>query len=182
VYASWIATTTVATNWAILAFSTSLGGGVAGCDHALDVNGTAVKLAVACTPDILFSILGATTAVVVLSGVVFLGSIKRGHVGSFFRPKSYRQQLAQDFKKYPTRDRVTMVTSRDPVYWPEAAVQLFVAEHWTEWQADPPSWFADPRWKENLPEKCWPDKKKSRQDIELSIIPRLNRGTPPILI
>jgi hypothetical protein len=159
VYASWIATTTVATNWAVLALSTSLGGGAAGCDdHALDINGTAVKLAVACTPENLFSILGATTAVVVLSGAVFLGSIKRGYVGSFFRPRSCRQQFAQDFAKYPTRARVSLITSRDPVYWPKAAVRVFIAEHWAEWEADPPTWFVDPRWKAALPEDCWPNK------------------------
>ena len=71
-YASWIATTTVATNWAILALSISLGGGAASCEDALDINGTADELAVACTPDNLLGILAATTAVVVLSGAVFL--------------------------------------------------------------------------------------------------------------
>ena len=168
VYASWIATTTVAANWVILALSTSLGGGAWSCDHS----GTAVELAVACTPDNLFGVLADTTAVVVLSGAMLLGSIKRGHVGSFFRPRSCRQQMSQDFAKYPTRARVTLITSRDLVYWPKAAVQVFIAEHWAEWEADPPAWFADPRWKAALPEDCWPNKETREAFLELPISPQ----------
>jgi hypothetical protein len=159
----------------MLALSTSLGGGAAGCDaHALDINGTAVKPAVACTPENLFSILGATTAVVVLSGAVFLGSIsKRGYVGSFFRPRSYRQQMARAlFEGYAKQDHVTLITSRDPVYWPKAAVRVFIAEHWAEWEADPPSWFADPRWKAALPEDCWPNKVTRDAFLELPRSPQ----------
>ena len=163
VYASWIATTTVATNWVILALSTSLGGGAWSCEHS----GTAVELAVACTPDNLFGILAATTAVVVLSGAMFLGSINRGHVGSFFRPRSYQQQEAQGFEGYTKQDQVILITSRDPVYWPKAAVQVFVAEQWAEWEADPPAWFADPRWKAALPEDCWPNKETRDAFLEL---------------
>ena len=152
----------------ILALSTSLGGGAWSCDHS----GTAVKLAVACTPDNLFGILGATTAVVVLSGATFLGSIKRGHVGSFFRPRSYRQQFALAFEGYTKQQEVTLITSRDPVYWPKAAVQVFIAEHWAEWEADPPAWFADPRWKAALPEDCWPNKETRDAFLELLRLPQ----------
>ena len=161
VYASFIATTTVATNWVILALSTSLGGGAWSCDHS----GTAVELVVACTPDNLFGILAATTAVVVLSGAMFLGSIKRGHVGSFFRPRSYRQQAAL-FSTNTNAERIELITFRDPVYWPKAAVQVFIAEHWAEWEADPPVWFADPRWKAALPEDCWPNKETRDEFFE----------------
>ncbi len=159
-YASFIALTTVATNWVLLALSTALGGlGTADCDRSVGADGTVDKLAVACAPDNLFALLGATTAVVALSVAVFLLSIKRKHVGSFFKPRSYQQDVAEGFSQFPTRARVTLITTRDPVYWPEEAVRDFVAAHWEEWEADPPpAWFADPRWKAALPEKCWPDK------------------------
>ena len=163
VYASWIATTTVAANWVILALSTSLGGGAWSCDHS----GTAVELAVACTPDNLFGILAATTAVVVLSGVAFLGIIKRGHVGSFFRPMSYRLEEALSFEGYTMSEKITLITSRDPVSGPQAAEQVHVAEQWAEWEADPPAWFADPRWKAALPEDCWPNKETRDAFLEL---------------
>ena len=162
-------------NWVILALSISLvGGATGGCDFASDVNGTADELAVTCTPINLFGILGATTAVVVLSGAVFLGSIKRGHVGSFFRPRSYRQQMASDFRgsTRTKQTKVRRITSRDPVYWPRAAVQVFIAEHWAEWEADSPAWFADPRWKAALPEDCWPNKETREAFLELPISPQ----------
>lgn len=156
-YASFIALTTVATNWVLLALSTALGGlGAADCDRSVGADGTVDKLAVACAPDNLFALLGATTAVVVLSVAVFMLSIKRKHVGSFFKPRSCAQQMAQDFPSYPTRARITLITTRDPVYWPKDAVRDFIAAHRVGWEADPPAWFADPRWKAALPEDCWP--------------------------
>ena len=127
-----------------------------------------------CTPENLFGILGATTAAIVLSGAVFLGSIKRGHVGSFFRPRSYRQQEAQNFEGYTKQEHVTLITSRDPVYWPKAAAQVFISEHWAEWEADPPTWFADPRWKVALPEDCWPNKQTRDAFHERSPQPHSN--------
>ena len=168
VYASWIAVTTVATNWVVLALSTSLGDAGTSCDpQAVNSTTTEVQaansttteeLVVACSPEYLFVVLGATTAAVVLSVAVFLGSIKRGHAGSFYRLMSVRQQMAQDFPQYPHRARIKLITTRDPVYWPTEAVRAFIAAHWAEWEADPPAWFADPRWKAALPEECWPDK------------------------
>ena len=83
-------------------------------------------------------------------------SIKRKHVGSFFKPRSLQQQFAEEFPKYPTRARIALITSRDPVYWPTEAVQAFIAAHRVGWEADPPAWFADPRWKAAVPEDCWP--------------------------
>ena len=71
-YAPFVAVTTVATNWVILALSTALGGlGAGDCDRSVDVDGIVVELPVACAPDNIFALLGATTAVVVLSGAVF---------------------------------------------------------------------------------------------------------------
>ncbi len=93
---------------------------------------------------------------VVVSGAVFLASIERKHVWSFFKPRSLRQQMVQDFTHYPTRARITLITTRDPVYWPKDAVRDFIAAHRVEWEADPPAWFADPRWKAALPTECWP--------------------------
>ena len=103
----------------------------------------------------LFSVLGATTAVVVVSGAVFLASIERKHVGSFFKPRSYLQQTAQDFSSNSEQEQIELITSRDPVYWPKDAVRGFIAAHRIGWEADPPAWFADPRWKAALPD-CWP--------------------------
>ena len=165
-YASFIALTTVATNWVLLALSTALGGlGAADCDRSVGADGTVDKLAVACAPDNLFVLLGATTAVVVLSVAVFMLSIKRKHVGSFFKPRSFLQQAADEFPKYPTRARVTLITTRDPVYWHDIeAVQDFIAAHRVGWEEDPPAWFADPRWKAGLPEGCWPASPAAGQD------------------
>ena len=170
VYASWIAVTTVATNWVVLALSTSLGGAGTSCDpQAVNSTSTEVQAAnststeervVACSPEYLFVVLGATTAAVVLSVAVFLGSIKRGHVGSFYRPRSYKHQCALNFPTNTYQEQVQLITARDPVYWPTEAVRAFIAAHWVEWEADPPAWFADPRWKAALPEECWPDKAK----------------------
>ena len=131
VYASFIALTTVATNWIILALSTVLGGlGAADCDRSIGADGTVDQLAVVCAPDNLFALLGATTAVVVLSVAVFMLSIKRKHVGSFFKPRSYQQDVAEGFSQFPTRARVTLITTRDPVYWHDIeAVQDFIAAH-----------------------------------------------------
>ena len=157
-YASWIAVTTFATNWVVLALSASLGVAT-NCDSPLVANGTtAEELAVACSPANVFALLGATTAAVVLSVAVFLGTIKRGHVKSFYRPMSCQQQMAQDWPRYSTRARIKLITSRDPVYWPREAVRVFIASHWAEWEADPPAWFADPRWKASLPDEYLPDK------------------------
>ena len=159
VYASWIVATTVATNWVVLALSASLGV-AANCDP-LVVNGTTAEvLAVACSPDTVFALLGATTAAVLLSVAVFLGSIERGHVGSFFRPMTYQQQVSLHFQNHYTKEeQVELITCRDPVYWTSVeAVQVFIASHWAEWEADPPAWFADPRWRAALPEECLPDK------------------------
>ena len=157
VYASFIALTTVATNWAILALSTALGGlGAADCDRSVGADGTDT-LAVACAPDNLFALLGATTAVVVLSVAVFLLSIKRKHVGSFFKPRSYLQQAALNFATNSEQDQVQLITLRDPVYWQDIeVVRDFIATHRVGWEANPPAWFADPRWKVALPADCWP--------------------------
>ena len=156
-YASFIALTTVATNWVLLALSSALGGlGSADCDRSVGADGTVDKLAVACAPDNLFALLGATTAVVVLSVAVFMLSIKRNHVGSFFKPRSYRQQTALTIPSYTEQDIIDLITLRDPVYWPKDAVRDFIAAHRVGWEADPPAWFADPRWKAALPEDCWP--------------------------
>ena len=156
-YASFIALSTVATNWVLLALTTALGGlGAADCDRSVGADGTVNQLAVACAPDNLFALLGATTAVVVLSVAVFMLSIKRKHVGSFFKPKSLLQQFAAEFPKYPTRARIALITSRDPVYWPKEDVRDFITANRVGWEADPPAWFADPRWKAGLPEGCWP--------------------------
>ena len=157
VYASWIAVTTFATNWVVLTLSASLGV-AANCDPLVANGTTAEELAVACSPDNVFALLGATTAAVVLSVAVFLGSIERGHVGSFFRSRSCQQQMAQAWPRYSTRERIKLITSRDPVYWPKAAAQVFIATHWAEWEKDLPAWFADPRWKAALPEEYVPDK------------------------
>ena len=159
VYAFWIAATTVATNWVVLVLSASLGDAV-NCDP-LVANGTAAveELAVACSLDNVFALLGATTAAVVLSVAVFLGSIERGHVGSFFRPTSYQQQTALDFLNYTKDEQVEFITARDPVYWTSVeAVRVFIASNWAVWDADPPAWFADPRWRAALPEEYLPDK------------------------
>ena len=157
VYASWIAGTTFATNWVVLALSASLGV-AANCD-LLVANGTAAEeLAVVCSPANVFALLGATTAAVVLSIAVFLGSIKRGHVGSFFRPRSCQQNAALKFSSTERGIQELMITARDPVYWPREAVRVFIASHWAEWEADPPAWFADPRWRAALPGECRPDK------------------------
>ena len=157
-YASWIAATTFATNWVVLALSASLGG-AANCDQLVANGTTAEELAVACSPDNVFALLGATTAAVLLSVAVFLGSIKRGHVKSFYRPMSCQQQIEQDWPRYSTRARIKLITSRDPVCWPRgAAVRVFIASHWAEWEADLPAWFADPRWKAALPKEFLPDK------------------------
>ena len=158
-YASFIALTTVATNWVILALSTVLGGlGAADCDRSVvGADGTVDTLAVACAPDNLFALLGATTAVVVLSVAVFMLSIKRKHVGSFFKPRSYLQQAVLDFPDaFSARGQIDLITSRDPVYWPKDAVRDFIAAHRVGWEANPPAWFADPRWKAALSENCWP--------------------------
>ena len=157
VYASFIAVTTVATNWVLLALSTALGGlGTGGCDRSVGADGTVIKLAFACAPDNLFALLGATTAVVALSVAVFLLSIKRKHVGSFFKPRSYLQQTALTIQSYSEQDIIDLITLRDPVYWPKDAVRDFIAAHRVGWEAEPPAWFADPRWKAALPEDCWP--------------------------
>ena len=157
-YAYWIAATTFATNWLVLALSASLGV-AANCDPLVANGTTAEDLAVACSPDNVFALLGATTAAVVLSVAVFLGSIERGHVGSFFRQGSYQQQAALRFLKYEAKEQqVEFITSRDPVYWPRGAVRVFIASNWAEWEADPPAWFADPRWRAALPEEYLPDK------------------------
>ena len=156
-YASWIAATTFAANWVVLALSASLGV-AANCDPLVANGTTAEELAVACSPDNVFALLGATTAAVVLSVAVFLGSIERGHVGSFFRPRTYQQQTALDFLNYTKDEQVELITARDPVYWPRGAVRAFIATHWAEWEADPPAWFADPRWKATLPEEYLPVK------------------------
>ena len=156
-YASFIALTTVATNWIILALSTVLGGlGAADCDRSVGADGTVDKLAVACAPDNLFALLGATTAVVALSVAVFLLSIKRKHVGSFFKPRSYLQQTALTIQNYSEQDIIDLITLRDTVYWPKDAVRDFIATHLEEWEANPPAWFADPRWKAALPKDCLP--------------------------
>ena len=167
VYASFIAITTAATNWAILAFSTALGGlGTGDCDRSVDVDGIVAELAVACAPENLFAVLGATTAVVVLSGAVFLQSVKRKQVGSFFKPMSYRQQAALNFTSNHTEQhKIELITSRDPVYWPKEAVRDFIAAHRVGWEADPPAWFADPRWKAALPKDCWPDSPVAGEDV-----------------
>jgi len=166
VYASFIALTTVATNWVLLALSTALGGlGAADCDRSVGADGTFDQLAVVCAPDNLFALLGATTAVVVLSVAVFMLSIKRKHVGSFFKPRSYRQQTALRFAtKLSDQAKIELITSRDPVYWPKDAVRDFIAAHRVGWEADPPAWFADPRWKAGLPEGCWPASPAAGQD------------------
>ena len=158
VYASWIVATTVATNWVVLALSASLGV-AANCDP-LVVNGTtAEELAMACSPDNVFILLGATTAAVVLSVALFLGSIKRGHIGSFFRPRSYQQQTALDFPNYTREEQVELITTREPIYWTSVeAVRVFIASNWAEWEDDPPAWFADPRWRAALPKEYLPDK------------------------
>ena len=156
-YTSWIAVTTFATNWVVLTLSASLGV-AANCD-LLAANGTAAaeELAVACSPANVFALLGATTAAVALSVVVFLGSIKRGHVGSFFRSRTYQQQVALDFLSLTKEEQVEQITTRDPVYWTSVeAVRVFIASNWAEWEADPPAWFADPRWKAALPKECLP--------------------------
>ena len=160
VYASWIAVTTVATNWVVLALSTSLGGAGMSCDPQAVNSTTTEELVVACSPEYLFVVLGATTAAVVLSVAVFMGSIKRGHAGSFYRPRSYKHQSALDFPTNTYQELVELITSRDPVYWPTEVVRAFIAAHWAEWEANPPAWFADPLWKAALPEECWPDKEK----------------------
>ena len=114
-YASFIALTTVATNWVILALSSALGGlGVPDCDRSVGADGTVDKLAVACAPDNLFALLGATTAVVVLSVAVFLLSIKRKHVGSFFKPRSYLQQTALTIQSYSEQDIIDLITLATP--------------------------------------------------------------------
>ena len=110
------------------------------------------------SPDNVFALLGVTTAAVVISIAVFLGSIERGHAESFCRPMSCQQQMAQDWPRYSTRARIKLITSRDPVFWPRGAVRVFIATHWAEWEADPPDWFADPRWRAALPKECMPDK------------------------
>ena len=164
-YASFIALTTVATNWVLLALSTALGGlGSADCDRSVGADGTVDKLAVACAPHDLFALLGATTAVVVLSVAVFLLSIKRKHVGSFFKPRSYLQQTALTIQSYSEQDIIDLITLRDPVYWPKDAVRDFIAAHRVGWEAEPPAWFADPRWKAGLPEGCWPASPAAGQD------------------
>jgi len=166
VYASFIALTTVATNWVLLALSTALGGlGSGDCDSSsVGADGTVGQLAVACAPDNLFALLGATTAVVVLSVAVIMLSIKRKDVGSFFKPRSYLQQAALEFTCNSEQEQIDLITSRDPVYWPKDAVRDFIAAHRVGWEAEPPAWFADPRWKAGLPEGCWPALPAAGQD------------------
>ena len=48
-----------------------------------------------------------------------------------------------------------------PQYWPEDTTRAFIASNWDQWEAESPGeWFADPRWKRNLPEWAWPDAEK----------------------
>ena len=157
-YASWIAATTFTTNWVVLALSASLGV-AANCDPLVANGTTAEELAVACSPANVFALLGATTAAVVLSVAVFLWSIERGHVGSFFRPMTYYQQIALNFPSDTKEKQVNLITAREPIYWTSIeAVRVFVTSNWAEWEADPPAWFADPRWRAALPKECLPDK------------------------
>ena len=163
-YASWIAATTFAANWVVLALSAFLGV-AANCDPVAANGTTSEELAVACSPSNVFALLGATTAAVVLSAAVFLGSIERGHVGSFFRSRTYHQQTVLDFLKKTKEGQVELITCREPIYWTSVeAVRVFIASNWAEWEADPPVWFADHRWKAALPEECLPDKEAQQAD------------------
>ena len=142
----------------VLALSASLGV-AANCDPLVANGTTAEDLAVACSPDNVFALLGATTATVVLSVAVFFGSIERGYVGSFFRPRTYQQQLALEFRSLTKEEQVELITAREPTYWTSVeAVRVFIASNWAEWEADSPAWFADPRWKAALPKEYLPNK------------------------
>ena len=50
-----------------------------------------------------------------------------------------------------------MLTARDPIYWPKEEAKTYIAEHWEEWEAEKPAWFADPMWKANLPSYYLPE-------------------------
>ena len=103
------------------------------------------------------AILGVITAAVVVSAAVFLLNIERSHVRSFYLPRTYRQQLRDDFADYTETGVITVLMARDRIYWPKAAVREFLAERWEQWELDPPDWFADWRWKAALPAECWPN-------------------------
>ena len=92
-----------------------------------------------------------------MSAAVFLRNIERSHVRSFYVPRTYRQQLAENSANYKETEVITMLTARDRIYWPKAAVREFLAERWEQWELDPPDWFADLRWKAALPAECWPN-------------------------
>ena len=42
-------------------------------------------------------------------------------------------------------------------YWPKEKTRTYITENWAQWEAEPPGWFVDPRWKRNLPEWAWPE-------------------------
>ena len=96
----------------------------------------------------------ASTTGVVLSSIVFLLSIVRSYVGSFYKPDS---KLSNNRRRWSNfNNRIEQITSRDPVYWPKEEVRNFIVEHWEEWEAEKPAWFADPRWMANIPPSCLP--------------------------
>ena len=97
--------------------------------------------------------LAASTTGVVLGSIVFLLSIVQSYVGSFYKPDS---KLSYNRRDWSTSDQIRQITSRDPVYWPKEEVRNFIVEHWEEWEAEKPAWFADPRWMANIPPSCLP--------------------------
>ena len=97
--------------------------------------------------------LAVSTMGVVLGSIVFLLSIVQSYVGSFYKPDS---KLSYNRRDWSTCDRIEQITLRDPVYWPKEEVRNFIVEHWEEWEAEKPAWFADPRWMANIPPSCLP--------------------------
>ena len=100
--------------------------------------------------------LAVSTMGVVLGSIVFLLSIVQSYVGSFYKPDSKLSYNRRGWRGWSTCDRIEQITLRDPVYWPKEEVRNFIVEHWEEWEAEKPAWFADPRWMANIPPSCLP--------------------------
>ena len=147
-WATYIFSTMFILNWALLSSSTNFVDCI-GEDMENDV------LLCAQSKGLLLALAASTTGVV-LSSVVFLSSIVRKYVGSFYKYDSKCAYDQRNWNRYSKTDLIVTITLRDPVYWPREETQTFIAEHWEQWEAEQPSWFADPRWRANIPSHFLP--------------------------